>query len=165
MMAWLRRGQDRPNGSPSPVLLGDEEDSPESLFQVLNQLIRFINRNAGRLPNESVVAARRVTDTLRDIIATSEARTLDIHAVISVKAIAADYLRTTLRTYLALDTQTVTIPDPSGHTPQDLLRRQIESLCDAATDVLAAAKAQDVDALVTQGNFLRAKFTRSDLDL
>ena len=31
--------------------------------------------------------------------------------------------------------------------------------------VLAAARSQDADALTTQGNFLRTKFTRSDLDL
>jgi len=34
-----------------------------------------------------------------------------------------------------------------------------------ASDVLAAAQARDVDDLVTQGNFLRTKFSGSDLDL
>jgi hypothetical protein len=42
---------------------------------------------------------------------------------------------------------------------------QLESLQLSADAVLVAAKAQDIDALVSQGNFLRTKFSGSDLDL
>ncbi|WP_277834441.1 hypothetical protein [Speluncibacter jeojiensis] len=127
----------------------------------MHELVWFVNRHAGRLPNDAVVAARAITDTLAAIVSTSANRDLDIHAVISVKAIATDYLPTTLRAYLALDTPSET--DPDRVTSE--LRQQVESLWEAAEDVLAASVAQDVDALMTQGNFLRTKFTRSDLDL
>ncbi|WP_169846686.1 hypothetical protein [Rhodococcus marinonascens] len=146
-------------------MLEEDEDSPEALFRDLHQLVSFINLNAGRLSNESVVAARCVTDTLREVIATAEARPLDIHAAISVRAISTDYLPTTLRSYLALDDQTVATVGRSGHTPRQLLLQQVDSLWEAATDILAATRSHDVDALTTQGNFLRTKFTRSDLDL
>ena len=42
---------------------------------------------------------------------------------------------------------------------------QLDSLQPSADAVLVAAREQDVDALVSQGNFLRTKFTGSDLDL
>ncbi|AOW93109.1 hypothetical protein BFN03_11845 [Rhodococcus sp. WMMA185] len=165
MLSWFRRSQGEPGGAPPPGALVEDEDSPEALFRDLHELVSFINLNAGRLPNEAVVAARCVTDTLREIIATSEARPLDIHATISVRAMTTDYLPTTLRSYLALDDQTVDTVGRSGRTPRQLLLEQVESLWGAATDILAATRSHDVDALTTQGNFLRTKFTRSDLDL
>ncbi len=58
---------------------------------------RFVNQNSGRLPGESVVTARRITDLLREVIDTSEIRPLDVYAVISIKGILRDYLPTTLR--------------------------------------------------------------------
>jgi hypothetical protein len=42
---------------------------------------------------------------------------------------------------------------------------QLDALETSALGVLQAAQQQDVDALMTQGNFLRTKFSRSDLDL
>jgi hypothetical protein len=42
---------------------------------------------------------------------------------------------------------------------------QLDALEGAALAVLQASQQQDVDGLLTQGNFLRTKFTRSDLDL
>jgi hypothetical protein len=38
-------------------------------------------------------------------------------------------------------------------------------LLDAASVLLTATHAQDADALMTQGSFLRTKFSGSDLDL
>ena len=54
---------------------------------------------------------------------------------------------------------------PSGRTPADSLLEQIDSLQTAADAILVAARAQDADALMTQGNFLRTKYSGSDLDL
>lgn len=159
MLARFRRGRQDPVGQ--PVASEDTGDSPEALHRAVHELVWFVNRSSGRLPNDVVVASREVTDTLSAIISTSANRDLDIHAVIAVKAIATDYLPTTLRAYLALDTLTET----DSHRVASELRQQVESLWEAAADVLAASVAQDVDALMTQGNFLRTKFTRSDLDL
>ncbi len=129
------------------------------------QQITLINSSAGRLPGEAVVVARRITDTLREIIDTSSERALDVRAVVMVKSMATDYLPTTLRAYLALDPGLVDTPRRDGSTPKDLLVEQLAALWAAADDLLAATRARDVDALTTQGNFLRTKFTRSDLDL
>lgn len=128
-------------------------------------LIRFINANSGKLPPAVVVAARRVTDTLREIIDTSDVRPLDVYAVVSVKATLGDYLPTSLRSYLALDPALVTRARPDGTTPTDSLLAQIDDLQRSANAVLEAASNQDVDALISQGNFLRTKFSGSDLDL
>jgi hypothetical protein len=141
------------------------EDSPATLRQSVFQLHRYINRNSGRLPVEAVVKAQWVADTLREIIDTSDVRELDIYAVLSVKGIVNDYLPTTLSKFLALDPGQLDVARPSGRRPSDLLLEQIDALQGAATAVLVAAQEQDADALITQGNFLRTKFTGSDLDL
>jgi hypothetical protein len=135
------------------------------LRQKLYELNQYINRHSGRLPGEEVVISRQVTDILREIVDTSEVRELDIYAIVSVKGIMSDYLPTTLKAFLALDSSQVNVPRPSGRTPSESLLEQIDALLAAASEVLAAVQAQDADALITQGNFLRTKFSRSDLDL
>ncbi|WP_139307178.1 hypothetical protein [Micromonospora pattaloongensis] len=131
----------------------------------LYQLVRYINQSSGRLPVESVVTARRVTDTVREIIDSSDVRPLDVYAVVLVKGIVTDYLPTTLRTFLALDPTQHDVPRAGGRTPVQSLQEQLESLWDSASAALAASRAQDADALMAQGSFLRTKFSRSDLDL
>jgi len=159
-MTWFRRHE-----RPPPPVEQDVTDDPVALQRTLDGLVGFINQNAGKLPGESVVAARRVTDTVREVIDTSEGGTLDVYATVSVKGIVNDYLPTSLRTYLALDPQVLDVRRPTGRTPKESLLEQLTSLWAAAADVLAAAQAQDADALVAQGSFLRTKFTGSDLDL
>ncbi len=160
-MALFRRHDARP----APPAEPEPDDSPEALRRAVGQLVAFINQNAGRLPGEAVVAARQVTDAVREVIDTSDDGALDVYAIISVKGIVNDYLPTTLRSYLALDPQVVDVRRPTGRTPRESLLDQIISLWAGAADVLSAAQAKDADALVSQGNFLQTKFTGSDLDL
>ena len=168
-MTWFRKllPPVAPAPAPEPSVAGPEldGDDPTTLRIELARLNRFLNQNSGQLPGESVVTARRVTDVLREVIDTSEVRPLDIYAVISVKGILQDYLPTTLRSFLALDDAQLTVARPSGRTPIQSLQEQLEALLDAAASVLAAAQAQDADALLSQGSFLRTKFSGSDLDL
>jgi hypothetical protein len=137
----------------------------------LRELLTLINHNAGRLPVGAVVAARHVVDTLREVLTDAERDAQqrggepDINVILSVRGIVDDYLPTTLKRYLALDVSTLDAPRPGGGSPRDELVDQIDSLWLAAADVLAAARARDADDLVSQGNFLRTKFSRSDLDL
>ncbi|MFW0789040.1 hypothetical protein [Gordonia sp. CPCC 205333] len=141
------------------------EDSPAELNRMVTELVWYINAHAGRLPNQAVVTSRYVCDLLTATIATSTTRELDVYAVISVRAIASDYLRTSLGTYLAaaqtLGGSTTDRTDPNAA----LLDEQLNLLWDSAAEVFAAAKSRDLDALRTQGNFLRTKFSRSDLQL
>ena len=160
-MAWFWRGREAQPAEPAPSL----EDRPATLRLNLCELNRYINQNSGRLPGESVVTARRVTDALREVIETSEVRELDIYAVVSVKGILNDYLPTTLKSFLALDPSQLNVPRAAGRTPLESLQEQLDSLWDSASAVLVATQAQDADALMTQGNFLRTKFSRSDLNL
>jgi hypothetical protein len=169
-MTWFRKllPPVAPAPAPEPPVAEpalDGDDDPATLRVELARLNRFINQNSGQLPGESVVTARRVTDVLREVIDTSEIRPLDIYAVISVQGILRDYLPTTLRSFLALDDAQLTVARPSGRTPIQSLQEQLEALLDAATSVLTAAQAQDADALLSQGSFLRTKFSGSDLDL
>jgi predicted amidohydrolase len=126
---------------------------------------RLVNQSAGRLPLRAVVSARRVTDVLAEIVDTSDVRPLDVYAVLSVRGTVTDYLPTTIRSYLAVDESLVDVPRASGRTPAESLLEQLEALEVSAELVLEAAQQQDVDALMTQGNFLRTKFSGSDLDL
>jgi hypothetical protein len=159
-MTWFRRNRDEPPPPPPP-----DDDSPDKLRLRLWELVQFVNRSAGKLPVEAVVLARQVTDTIREVIETSTDRPLDVYAVVQINGIVGDYLPTTLRAYLALDPAVIEQPGPSGRTPRAALREQLEALNAAAEELYAAARAHDVDALFTQGSFLRTKFTRSDLDI
>ena len=99
-MTWFRKLLPPLAGPPAPeppVADRADGDDPAALRGDLARLNRFVNQNSGRLPGESVVTARRMTDLLREVIDTSEVRPLDIYAVISVQGILQDYLPTTLR--------------------------------------------------------------------
>jgi hypothetical protein len=162
-MTWFRRGHD--TSPPAAPEAEEDKDSPDALRQRLWELVQFINRNAGKLPVEAVVIARQVTDAIRELIETSQDHDLDVYAVVSINGIVGDYLPTTLRTYLNLDPSLIERPGPSGRTPREALREQVASLALAADELFQATQAHDADRLFSQGNFLRTKFTRSDLDL
>jgi len=165
-MVLFRRGHaDHEPPAPPPPPITDEGDSPQALLGSLEDVIAFINHNAGRLPGVAVVNARQLIDTLRETINTSEVRPLDVYATLAVKASASDYLPTTLRSYLAVDSALLDTPRGSGGTPSQSLLEQLDALQLSASATLVAARNQDADALVTQGSFLRTKFTGSDLDL
>jgi hypothetical protein len=161
-MSFLRR--DHAHAHPPPV---DERasETPAALRDRLSALVAVINVSAGRLPIESVVAALAVTDTLGEVIDSSGVNGLDVRALVSLQGILDDYLPTTLRAYLSLEPSVTDVARPSGQTPKTSLLEQIDALWLASSDLLNATRARDADALLTQGNFLRAKFTRSDLDL
>lgn len=162
MTSWFRRARSTVTQQLETV----DPDSPEALGETLTDLIRLINRNAGRLPVAAVVSARHVTDVVAAILDTlADDVTPDVQAVISVRGIVHDYLPTTLNRYLALDSATTTVPLRDGRTPAEQVTDQLDDLWLAATDVLDAARDHDANALMTQGNFLHTKFTRSDLDL
>jgi hypothetical protein len=171
-LSWLRRlaGRDAPveepttpPEAPGPVDVGD---SPEALRAAIADVVRLVNASAGDLPTAAVVNARAVTDVLTEIVDTSRTRPLDVYTVIAVRATLTDYLPTTLRSYLAIEPELRGTPRAaSGHTATQSLLIQLDVLLASATATLAAARDQDVDALMTQGGFLRTKFSRSDLDL
>ena len=162
-MTWFRRGRGDDGGAAPPS--GETGDSPDELRRRLWTRVQFINAHAGKLPVEAVVGAREVTDTMREVIESAGEGDLDIYAVVQINGIVDDYLPTTLQTYLNLDPSLTERVSASGRTPRAALQEQIESLTIAADDLLQASRAHDADALFSQGNFLRTKFTRSDLDL
>jgi hypothetical protein len=162
-MPWLFHRSHEDAGTTDDEQASDER--PDALREALGGLVRFINSSAGRLPVAAVVRARDITDTIGAMIDASGERELDVYTLISVKGIVQDYLPTTLRSYLALDDATTAVPRSSGRTPEASLAEQLDSMASAATKVLTAAQRQDADALYTQGNFLRTKFSGSDLDL
>ncbi len=163
-MVWHRKDHSAA-AVPPPGAEPDVGDTPEGLRRSLRDIVKLVNANAGQLPAEAVVAARRVTDALSDIIDTSAVRPLDVYAVISVRGTLTDYLPTTLRSYLVVDENLRDTPRPSGRSPKESLLEQIAALETSASSVLLAARNQDADALLTQGSFLRTKFSGSDLDL
>jgi hypothetical protein len=162
-VTWFRRAQDRAQESLAPQ--EDPKDKPEALLATVFELVREINANAGKLPPEGVVIARRVLDVVREVIETSGERDLDIHAIVSIRGMLDDYLPTTLRAYLSIDPDVVDVVRPSGRTPAQSFIEQLDVLWSSAMDLLDAIRAHDADALLSQGSFLRTKFSGSDLDL
>lgn len=165
-MGLFRKGSAHDDApAASPLLAQNDGDSAEVLRRALEDVIAFINRNAGRLPGVAVVSARRVTDTLRETIDNNEVSPLDVYAVLAVRSTLTDYLPNTLRSYLAVDTALLETPRSSGRTPSQSLLEQLDALETSTSATLVAARGQDADALMTQGSFLRTKFSGSDLDL
>jgi hypothetical protein len=162
-VTWFRRANERAQEELSPQ--DDPKDKPEALLASLFALIREVNASAGRLPVEGVVVARRVLDVVREVIETSSERELDVRAVVSIRGMLEDYLPTTLHAYLAIDPSVVDQQRPSGRTPAQSFIEQLDVLWASAMDLLEAARAHDADALLSQGSFLRTKFSGSDLDL
>lgn len=151
--------------APSSLPLPDEGVNPQVLRRSMEDVIAFINSNAGRLSGVAVVNAQRITDTLRETIDTSEVRPLDVYAYLAVQGVLNDYLPTTLKSYLAVDSALLDKPRGSGRTPRQSLLEQLDALQTSAAATLAAARNQDADMLMTQGSFLGTKFSGSDLDL
>ena len=164
-MSWLRRLQGEAEPAPAPGPDPEQDDSPEVLSALLTDQVRFVNRNSGQLPAAAVVGARRLTDTLGEIIDTSTVRPLDVYATITVRSALTDYLPTTVGRYLAVPEELRDRPRGGGSTPSQSLLEQLADLQGSASSVLVAAREQDADALMTQGAFLRTKFSGSDLDL
>lgn len=164
-MSWLRRTLGGPDPAPDEHGPDTAGDTPEALRDALAGVIRLVNRNAGQLPGVAVVRARRLTDTLLEIIDTSAVRPLDVYAVITVRSTLGDYLPTTVQGYLAVPEEMRDIVRGTGLSPTTSLLEQLDALQTSALSVLAAAQNQDADALMTQGAFLRTKFSGSDLDL
>ncbi len=165
-MNWLfGRQEERRPSDPIVQPPAPEEDSPAALAALLFQANRFVNASAGQLPGRAVVVARRVTDVVDTVLFSTRDRDLDIHARVSLNGILRDYLPTTLKAYLALDPAVRHHPRPNGITPAAALIEQLDFLLSSASEVLAAVQNDDANALVAQGNFLRSKFGRSELDL
>lgn len=163
MSSFFRRVQGQTHAQLGPQ--EDPKDRPEALLASMFDLVHQVNGNAGRLPPEAVVIARRVLDVVREVIESASERDLDIRAVVSIRGLLEDYLPTTLRAYLAIDPEVVDVVRPSGRTPSQSLIEQLEVLWSSAMDLLEASRAHDADALLSQGSFLQTKFSGSDLDL
>ncbi|MET7424880.1 hypothetical protein [Dactylosporangium sp. NPDC005555] len=162
-MRWLRwwgEADDEPAPTPEPAAGPDAAGDPEQIRRRITDAEQFVNQQAARLPAAAAVKARWLTDTLREILDTSANRSLDIHAVLLVRNSVDDFLPTTLRSFLNLE---ASMRDRPAAVPE--LLEQLDLLQEAASNILVAVRGQDSDALVTQGNFLRTKFSGSDLDL
>lgn len=132
-----------------------EPDSPFALRGHLAEVIAIINRGAGALPNTAVVLGRAITDTVQRVLDHPEP--LSIETRISLYGILTDYLPTTLRTHQAAAR--------AGHADEPGLQEQLTLMHTAALDLLGAVQSRDARAAAVQGEFLRTKFTGSDLDL
>lgn len=164
MRRWLRRvaGDEAVDPAVAPTA---RRDDPAALRDALDALVSLINANAGQMPTRALVDARRLTDTLAEIVDTTSTRPLDTYAVISLRSTMDDYLPTTLRRYLALDHTQRIYPSATDQSANDALLQQIEVLQQSVTASLLAVRQQDAQALMIQGSFLETRFSGSDLDI
>ncbi|MEO3935604.1 hypothetical protein V3N99_02485 [Dermatophilaceae bacterium Soc4.6] len=164
MRRWLRRvaGDEAVDPAVAPTA---RRDDPAALRDALDALVSLINANAGQMPTRALVDARRLTDTLAEIVDTTSTRPLDTYAVISLRSTMDDYLPTTLRRYLALDHTQRIDTSATDQSANDALLQQIEVLQQSVTASLLAVRQQDAQALMIQGSFLETRFSGSDLDI
>lgn len=115
-----------------------------------------INGAADALPPTAVVLARRITDDLRAVLG-DDPDSLPAEVRISADAILTDYMPTTLGTYL----------DATRHAPSTAadvhLREQLDFIRDALDRTRTGLRENDMRAVETQAQFLRTKYTESDL--
>lgn len=142
-------GRDADQGTPP-----DPAVEVETLTTAARTLVSQINADAGRLPAEGVVLARRVTDIAVDVLG-GEAAALSTQARLDLTSILTDYLPTTLRTYVAAS--------GAGSAAPDRLVAQIEAIRRSVADIAAAVHGQDVRAFDVQDNFLSQRFTEDVL--
>ncbi|WP_028048649.1 hypothetical protein [Cellulomonas sp. URHD0024] len=169
-MSWLSRGREQTAehlriAAAAAAAGAASYDSPAALAKSLRYSVHFINARSGTLPLAAVANARKLTDTLGEIIETSSVRPLDVYTTVAVASTLNDYLPTTLKGYLAVDPALRDTARGDGRTPTQSLMSQLEALYRSAEASLVATRNQDADALMTQGRFLETKFAGSDLDL
>lgn len=133
----------------------EARDTPEQLRAHNTQVVAAINRSAGSIPNAAVVLGRAITDVIARIL--EHPHELGIDTRVSLYAVLTDYIPTTLRTYLSASR--------NGLGDEDELQEQMTLLHTTAGEMLDAIQHHDAQAAAVQGQFLRTKFTRSDLDL
>ncbi len=163
MRRWLKRVL--PDDEVAPTAPSTRRDDPAALHDSLAGLVAMINSHAGQMPTRAVVDARRLTDTLGEIVDTASSRPLDTYAVISLRSTMDDYLPTTLQRYLALDHTQRTQRSGQGPSGNEALLQQIEVLQQSVSASLEAVRQHDAQALMIQGSFLETRFSGSDLDL
>lgn len=117
-------------------------------------LVRTINADAGRLPAECVVLARRVTDVALEVLAADPAA-LSTQARLDLGSVIGDYLPTTLSTYVAA-TQ-------AGSAAPERLVEQLAALYRSVADIADAVRGQGARAFDIQGNFLSQRFSEDVL--
>ncbi|AEI11173.1 hypothetical protein [Cellulomonas gilvus] len=166
MRWWARlRGESAEADDAAVTDAGADDESPQALRAGIDAVVRTINASGDDLPTAALANARHLTDTLTLLVDSAQLRPLDTGTALTVRAATQDYIPTTLRTYLALRPDLREAPGPDGATPMRSLVQQIATLQEGFTAILEARERRDADALAVQGQFLEAKFHRSDLDL
>lgn len=161
-----RFGGDEPEPSLPPP---DPHDEVEQLSNQLTVFIRRVNASAGKLPEGAVPQVRRIEDVLRGVLRhalQNRSGALGAHETAFIDATVNDYLPTSIDRYLALPPDFVaTHRNINGLSAGEDLVEQLMLLEHGVREVAQAVYAGDAEQLTTQGRFLQAKFSRSDLDL
>ena len=127
---------------------------------------RWAARKAGdRLPVAALPQLGRIEDVLVPLLEHLVTHPPSVDEEIAVQGMVTDYLPTTVNTYVGLNPQFAEMARPDGRTPGDDLMEQLVTLETAAHDLSRSVYAHDAQALETQGRFLSAKFTQSDLTI
>lgn len=157
---------------PTPTPGTDEQPeagrplAPEQLAERLTELVRRVNEAGGRMPEGAVVAVGEIVDQLRPLLTYLRHNPATEQQMIQVRAIVTDYLPTSVNTFLALPARfAASHRNRRGVTAAEELVEQLVLLIDATGECATAIYSGDAQALTNQGQFLRDRFTRSELDL
>lgn len=144
----------------------DRPEGPAELAERLTGLVRQANEAGARMPEGAVVAVGEIADQLRPLLTYLARNPAGEQQMIQVRALLTDYLPTTLNTYLALPAQfAAEHHNRRGVTPAQELVEQLVLLIEATRESATAIYSGDAQALTNQGQFLRDRFARSELDL
>lgn len=152
-----------PQAPPAPPELPDPITTAE---RALAAAVVRAETSAGRMDAGSVDLVREVDRLLRPLLAQVRTRQADPQVRHDLETLAAEHLPRTVEDYLVLpDDYAHEHRGPSGTTPADELRAQLQLLVEGCKQLRDAVLAADVDRQQQQSRFLEAKFRRSDLDL
>ncbi len=159
------RDEERPQPpAPAPPIIHTKPFA-ERMQRELDKT-RWAARKAGdRLPVAALPQLGRIEDVLVPLLEHLVTHPPTVDEEIAVQGMVTDYLPTTINTYVGLSPHFAETTRADGRTPNDDLMEQLITLETAAHDLSRSVYSHDAQALETQGRFLSAKFTQSDLAL
>jgi len=161
---WL----DRITGSSSddaasgvPVRADAAPDSVDALHGHVAALVAQVDAEAGTLPTEAVVVARRITDLAEEALRRAETAPtgMNIHGRVALHAVLTDYVPTSLRRHAAARG----VAGADHERLEAALVEQLGTILAAVRESVDALRDDDLRAVEAQGIFLRARFTGADL--
>jgi hypothetical protein len=130
-----------------------------SLETTLNKIVL---KNQPFLPNDAMDLLTSISTTIGDILPKMESNPDMLPEVHTVRKIIEEYLPVTLSCYIKIPGQYVKDGQLENNTAHRLLIEQLTLLNHYLTEIFKNLVDEDINALISNGRFLKEKFTADD---